>query len=244
MGSQEGSVKTVTRIPGTATLFLLACTIAPAATIVDTTEFVNASVAVPPGARGVVRFFPGGGMGTFTPPNTWAPSFVDLGFLPAGTLTITVQDLGPATCDDSGCAAVGPVYAGNTFLQGSIYEVIADGKSLGFTWPLTQGGAPQLAIDLVPALPGAVFTTSINAGNHRLDFDDLTITYVGMPFVAWPAASILQVQGVGNVAPADFVTDAFHVTVDFVAPEPLPAALFGAGLASLLLLARFRRSYR
>jgi hypothetical protein len=181
-------------------------------------------------------------MGTFTPPNLWVASFIDLGLLPAGTLTITVQDLGPAACDIKGCAPVGPIFQGNTYLQGNIYEVIADGKSLGYTSPLSEDGKPQLPIVLVPALPGAVFTTSIDAGNHRLDFDDLTIAYVGNPPVQWPAASIFQAPGVGNVAPALFLTDAFQVTVDFQAPEPFSAILVVAGLSALVLLRR--RGYR
>src|SRR4030095_8598032 len=106
----EGSVRNLPRIPVTATLFLLVGAIARTATISDTTDFANSNVGVPPGARGVVRVFPGGGMGTFTPPNLWAASFIDLGLLPAGTLTITVQDLGPAACDINGCAPVGPVF--------------------------------------------------------------------------------------------------------------------------------------
>jgi len=238
----EGSVRNLPRIPVTATLLLLVGAVARTATISDTTEFANSNVAIPPGARGVVRFFPGGGMGTFTAPNLWAASFIDLGFLPAGMLTITVQDLGPAACDINGCAPVGPVFPGNTYLQGNIYEVIADGKSLGYTSPLSVDGKPQLPIVLVPALPGSTFTTPIDAGNHRLDFDDLTIAYVGNPPVQWPTASLFQAPGVGNVAPDLFVTDAFQVTVDFQTPEPLSAILVAAGLVALGCLRR--RSYR
>jgi hypothetical protein len=206
--------------------------------IADVAGFIDASVPVPAGARGVVRFFPGGGMGTLGV-NGWLPADVNLGFVASGLLEITVTDLGPATCNGLVCTPNGAVYPGNTFLQGDIFEAILNQQSLGYTEPLTPNGAPTTPIAFVANLNSFTFTQVVTAGNYTLYFDDLTIAYLGgNPPVQWPEASVYVVNGV-NAVPPDFLTDAFQVTVTY-SPEPSTLALLGLGLTLTLALARRR----
>jgi hypothetical protein len=206
--------------------------------LTSVTEFVDVSVPVPAGARGVVRLNPGGGMGTLGV-NGWVSSDVNLGFVDTGTLTITVQDLGPATCNGLVCTPNGPIYPGNTYLQGDIYEVILNQQSLGYTEPLDVNGSPTTPIAYVPNLNSFTFTANVTAGNDTLYFDDLTIAYLSG---RWPVASVLQVNNV-NAVPPDFETDAFEVTVVY-SPEPSTLILIGSGLAAALAWTRRRGGAR
>lgn len=67
----------------------------------------------------------------------------------AGTLTISVQDLGPV---------------------GDVYEVVLDGASLGLTAPVAVGG---------PTNSSGSFMASVNAGFHDIGVWDPVLTYLG-----------------------------------------------------------------
>jgi hypothetical protein len=220
---------------------------ASATLIFDQIQYADFTVAVPPGARGVVRFFPGGGMGTEVG-NLWAPTSINLGNLGAGALSISVQDLGPASCTNGVCVLISaaiPGNPGNMFLQGNIYEPILDGQSLGYTSPLDINGLPTLPVQFVPVLPAMTFNVGIAAGAHQLNFDDLTIAYVnpnpgpGNPVVKWPGGSIFQDANQIQNAPDYFLTDAFEVTGAFT-PEPQTWLLLASGFGGLVLARRSR----
>jgi hypothetical protein len=224
-----------------AALILAAGAVQGSVIVNGVTEFVDGSVPVPVGARGVVRFFPGGGMGTLGPAG-WAPTSLNLGFVDNGTLSITVQDLGPATCNGLVCTPNGPVYPGNSYLQGDIFEAILNQQTLNYTEPVTVNGEPTTAITFVPNLNSFTFVQNVTAGNYSLTFDDLTIAYLGLPAPKWPAPSVYQVNG-NSAVPNDFETDAFEVTVVF-SPEPSTSILLALGLAMTLVLARRRHFFK
>lgn len=206
---------------------LLCASAASAGQILSQTGFVDASIPLPPGARGIIRFVGDGGYGTFGA-DGWTASSMSLGTLGDGTLSITVQDLGPATCADATCTPVGATYPGNTYLQGDIFEVLLNEDSLGFTQNLNADDQPQTPIEYVNALNSMTFTVPITAGDYSLNFDNVTIGYIGG---VWPAASIAQNDEGENIVPGAFTTDGFQVTVDFTGPEPASWLLLAGGLA-------------
>jgi hypothetical protein len=213
---------------------LISVSVASAGQILNQTGFVASSVDLPPGARGIIRLAPGGGMGTFDQ-GTWTASSMSLGSLGDGSLTITVQDLGPATCAGDTCTPVGANYQGGAYLQGDIFEVLLNQDSLGFTQDLDENDKPQTPIAYVNALNSKTFNVPITAGDYSLNFDNVTIGYLDN---VWPAASIAQNGDNENIVPADFTTDAFQVTVTFTAPEPASWLLLAGGMAVCLGIRR------
>jgi hypothetical protein len=122
---------------------------------------------------------------------------------------------------------VGANYPGNTYLQGDIFEVLLNQDSLGFTQDLNENDQPQTPIAYVNQLNSKTFTVPITAGDYSLNFDNVTIGYLGG---VWTAASIAQNAESENIVPDAFTTDGFQVTVSFTAPEPASWLLFSGGL--------------
>ena len=139
-----------------------------------------------------------------------------------GALEITIEDLGPLVCDAPQCAQ-GLQFSGN------VYEAVLDGASVGAA-PMV--GNALLPLAFLPGLPAGLIVAPVTAGQHTLDFDNLTLTYYGTG-LNWPEG--------GGPVPAFNTDTAFAVTVTFV-PEPASGALALIGVVLLAVRAIDKRS--
>jgi len=201
-----------------------------ASTIFDEDLIASFQVPLPPGTDPGIPVRPApnqGGVLHFDPMTMQLVSGSLLFSTGDGTLTITVQDLGPLMCNAPQCA-MGLLFGGND------YETILDGKSLGFTPELSPQKNPTIALGFYQTLPIGTFDVPIDGGQHTLDFEDLTMGWYGAA-VNWP--------GGGGRVPAFDGTAAFHIIVDYTAPEPGAALLVFSGIA-MVVLRRSMASWR
>jgi len=151
-----------------------------------------------------------------------------------GRCLVTILDEGPAGCFGPNptipnCPAAGLIFEGND------YEVIFDNQSYGYSPPLNAQAQPTVSLGVGPSNL-LTFSIPVTAGNHFLNFDDLTLAYLNplnnldSPF-NWP--------GGGGPAPRFYSDSAFLVTVELV-PEPLSGALTLTGLLAVLGWRRYR----
>lgn len=181
------------RIPAAATLLaLLAAAPVSAApiTLFDSFVTTDVGVAAPPGAT----------------PSLAGPLGL-VGGLQGGAISISAPDNGFLTITVTDLGAVGDVF-----------DVFADGASLGTTAPVSVGG---------PDNSTGTFRVAVSAGLHTVNVWNYVLSYIG-----------------GESLYGGFVDDTFSpadlgVTVAFDVPEPASAMLV-AGVLALSLAARRR----